>query len=134
MSYYVAITRREGGNGVPISPDDLQKVIAHDGRWKVLPPSDDDELWRLVRIGKQPEWELDLDEGELVTCSPENNQLLELQTLAAVLGARVVGEDGADLTNAKVGESWVKKALIGAFGLAGAAFLIWLQRRLTGRW
>ncbi len=134
MSYNVAITRRGDHGAAPISPDELPRIVAHDRRWKLLPPSDDYGLWRLIRNDDGEDWRVDLDDGELVATSPENDQLLDLQKMATLLGARVIGEDGADLTNARIGESWTKKALFGAGGIAGAALLVWLQRKLTGRW
>jgi len=75
--------------------------------------------------GRNPECQLNLEDGELVTTSPTNEQLIEFQNLAIILRARLVGEEGVDLTNAAIGESWLKKALIAGGGLAAAAILIW---------
>src|SRR5436190_21447758 len=108
MSYRVTVTRRGDEGVVPISPDELTKVVADDRLWNIVPPSNDYQRWQLVRTEKGRAWQLTLEAGELATSSPENDQLLRLQELAKLLGARVIGEDGADLTNARVTESWAK--------------------------
>jgi hypothetical protein len=109
MSYVVSITRPEGP---PIEPAEVAGAVA--GETGFAQPGNIAEHAPLLIW--QSSTQINLSQGSLWVATPSDAALRMMQTLAVRLDARVLGEEGEDLTEVDLA--------IGKAGCAAPALLL----------
>ena len=132
MSYVVSIRRSEDS---PITRDELRATVRDDPTFReattvsgmILEPSVLDLEWRLGESDRPIGF--CLCAGEVTVTTPSNEALRKMQELARALGARIIGEEGEDLTSVQVPEhqpeGFGRGGLV-VFLLVAALALYWL--------
>lgn len=94
MGYHVRILRRQNGNKVPIKRSDIEAVVSASANLRIEPPrSAAEELYLVItQDGKDISW-LPLQQGELWTKNPDQDELQAMINVARLLGARVRGDE-----------------------------------------
>ena len=103
MSYVVSIRRSDGS---AIAAPEIEALVASDSelRMEPLPATGDPELWIAWRSTDDSSTATFLlSEGGIhSTTTPSNAVLRKLQQMSRLLGARLIGEDGEDLTDIEI--------------------------------
>lgn len=131
MSYIISIKRDDDR---PIEPDEVSRVIASDTELTVAEGSaaGGDMLIYWRASPDAPAVQLTLSGGVIDSAAtPSNATLLKMQDIAKKLDARLVGEEGEELTDVVVtdtdatpGQAWVFMILV--FAVVAAALIWWL--------
>jgi hypothetical protein len=103
LSYVVSIRRKS-----PITEQELLAAVESDDQFSIAETGDlSNDSFVLHWSGKNetPIEYFVLHRGEIDITSPSNSALEAAQSLAALLGADVVGEEGEDLTNVNIPET-----------------------------
>lgn len=124
MSYLVTISRE----GAPLEAAEVEAAFRADASLSVA-GSPVRAAWRASP--RAPEEHFVYDNGVVTATTPSDAALAKLQQLAAVLGARVRGEEGEDLTDVPLppsaaGRGPGKLVVVVAAVLAG---MVWLLLR-----
>ena len=132
MSYVVSIRRKS-----PITEQELLAAVESDDQFSIAETGDlSNDSFVLHWSGKNetPIEYFVLHRGEIDITSPSNSALEAAQSLAALLGADVVGEEGEDLTNVNIPET--NSAGCGPFvwailGIGAFLLLYWIIESAT---
>ncbi len=97
MGYNVYVTRAENwsdGNSAPIAPEEWLAAVAAGPGLRLEPDSGDYfAVWEGADAPPGGGW-FDWSEGNVFTSSPDRPIVAKMLELAALLGAKVQGEDG----------------------------------------
>jgi hypothetical protein len=121
VSYVVTIKRQ---NGAAVTPQQLQAAIADDPSLRAKSLDADNLEHDYLELSWHPEGQSKpalfiLQAGEVCVTTPSDSALRKMQELAGRLGARVIGEEGEDLTDVPIPESELSWA-----GLTGCAVIV----------
>lgn len=103
MSYVISVDR-----DTPITGDELRAITESDPEFSLSDISDDDSAqtfelnWRPDDQAKPTAFIL--NDGTIDVTTPSNAALQKLQSLAKILGAKVVGEEGEDLSTTEIAD------------------------------
>jgi len=103
LSYVVSIRRKS-----PISEQELLAVVESDDQFSIAEANDLSNDSFVLHWSGESEAVVEhfvFHDGEVDITSPSNPALEAAQSLAALLGANVVGEEGEDLTNVNFPET-----------------------------
>ena len=126
MSYVVSIRRRTA-----VTVDELRAIVDNDDELRILegdsvPAGTMTLEWQDER-GSRAEMFV-LSDGVIDATTPSSAALAKLQSLAAALGAKVIGEEGEDLTDVEIGDD-----VPGGCGLLGWT-IVFLATLVTAYW
>ena len=100
MSYVVSIARKER----PIEVSELRRLVESDPELSILESAVDhdvlDVLWRNSTEAEPVAFVLSA--GSIEVTTPSDAALRKMQLLAGQLDAKIIGEEGEDLTNVEV--------------------------------
>lgn len=127
MSYVVSIRRKS-----PITEQELLAAVKSDAQFSIAETDDlanDSFVLQWIGENETSKEYFVFHHGEIDITSPSNSALETAQSLAASLGADVVGEEGEDLTNVNLPET--NDAGCGPFvwailGIGAFLLLYWL--------
>ncbi len=102
MSYIVSIARQEH----PIEPPEFRRLVESDPELSIAESAVDhgvlDVWWRTSTEAESVA--LVLSAGRIEATTPSDAALRKMQVLAAELDARIIGEEGEDLTDLEVSD------------------------------
>ncbi|MAT38787.1 MAG: hypothetical protein CL946_04205 [Ectothiorhodospiraceae bacterium] len=124
MSYIVSIVRE----GSPITVEEFHALTSGDERFTALDEERTAFEWRQPESKRADHFAL--SEGAIDVTTPSDAALEKMQSMALELGARIIGEEGEDLTdldmsaNKKAGGCFSAAAVFGI--VLAAAFVLFL--------
>ena len=125
MSYVVSIVRE-----APIDESELEDIASRDRGFE-LDRADDTIILRWIDPESDMRESFVLIDGSLDITTPSDAALIVAQALAAHLGAKVIGEEGEDLTDADVSGNVTTSSgcgpMTGTFAIIGLFLILyWL--------
>lgn len=106
MSYVLTIRR-----DAPLRADELRALVQRDESLSIL-PDEETEVGAILWNGENPPLPLTFDNGGIWSTPRNDAAIIKMQELARSLNARLIGEDGEDLTE----EDFAAKAPLGCGG------------------